>query len=72
MQCPLGPEQMLPRPLTPNTFVTVGRPLCRLFPSLFIPQRPRSAICRCGVTLSSDTKPAPLRAGNASAVEYVT
>lgn len=28
MQCPLRPEQMLPWPLTLNTFVTVGQPFC--------------------------------------------
>lgn len=62
---------MLPRPLTLNTFVTVGQPLCLLFPLSTLPAGPDLPSVTLGVTLCSDTKRAQLCAGNATAVENV-
>lgn len=52
-----------------NTFVTEGWPLCLLFPVSSPPAGPDLPSATLGVTLSSDTKTAPLCTENATAVE---
>lgn len=60
-QCPLRPEQMLSWPLTPSTFVTVGQPFfCLLSPLSASPTGTDLPSATLGVTLSCDTRTAPV------------